>query len=575
MASADLSLSGLASGFDWKTVVDQLTQIERTPQARLAADQDTLKLRNSAYQSIQSQMSNLRARITTLSSPDLFNKRASITSDPAVDTATAGTGSAVGSYVVNVTRLSKAAIQQGSSDVGGNLSATSDVSGLVLKNAGFATAISAGTFTVNGKAVTIADGDTLQQVFDKIDAATTGTVTGAYDPVTDRISLNSSGALILGSSTDTSNFLQAAKLYNTPGGTGPVTSATKLGSVRQNTPLVSSNFASPIVGGTPVTGGTTGSFKINGVEIAYNTAVDKASDVLKRINDSAAGVLASYDVANDRFILANKGGGDVGISLQNVSGNFLAATGLSGGGLVRGQDMEYSINDGPTLRSRGGSITEESSGIPGLVVNVVREGKVTIGVNSDTSAISTAINDFISEYNTTQTLIDSRTASTTDSSGKVSASVLAGDADTTNIASQLRKISYGDVSGLSGVLNRLEKLGISTNGQDNKLTLSDPAKLNAALANSLADVRDFFTNSTSGLATKLQKYMDSVIGDDGSLVKKQKLLTDQSATIDQQIADMERTVQVKHDQLTAGFIAMETAQSFINQQLAYLQKTFK
>lgn len=33
----DLGLSGLASGFDWKTVVDQnsFVQVERTPQVRM------------------------------------------------------------------------------------------------------------------------------------------------------------------------------------------------------------------------------------------------------------------------------------------------------------------------------------------------------------------------------------------------------------------------------------------------------------------------------------------------------------------------------------------------------------
>ncbi len=569
MPSVDLSLSGLASGFDWKTVVDQLTQLERTPQTRLRSDQDAIARRASAYQSVQTQVANLRARISALNSPDLFNSRTSSSSDSAVATASAGTGAAVGTYGVNVTRVSKPAVQRGVSDVGSGLSATNDVSALVLKDAGFATAVSSGNITINGKVVAIDGTDTLQQVFDKISTATSGEVTGSYDATQDKITLTSSGALILGSSTDTSNFLQVAKLYNNPSGTGSVTSASKLGSVRQNNFLSSANFA------TPVTDGGAGKFKINGVEISFTAATDKASDVIKRINDSSAGVMASYDVVNDRFVLSNKKSGDVGISLEDVSGNFLAATGLAGGSLVRGQDMEFSINGGPALTARGNTITEDDSGIPGLIVNVVKEGATTIGVLSDSSKIKSAINDFIAEYNTTQTLIDNRTASTIDAAGKVSTSVLAGESDAADIGSRLRRLTYGDVEGLSGVLNRLEKLGITTNGQDNKLSLSDPAKLDSAMATNLTDVRDFFTNATNGLGTKLVKYLDTVVGDEGALTKKQKLFTDQTASIDRQIADQERMVQVRRQQLIDGFVAMERAQSLSNAQLSYLQKTFK
>ena len=49
---------------------------------------------------------------------------------------------------------------------------------------------------------------------------------------------------------------------------------------------------------------------------------------MNNINDSAAGVSASYDPINNRFVLANNTTGDVGISMQDVTGNFLAATGL-------------------------------------------------------------------------------------------------------------------------------------------------------------------------------------------------------------------------------------------------------
>ena len=58
---------------------------------------------------------------------------------------------------------------------------------------------------------------------------------------------------------------------------------------------------------------------------------------MNNINESAAGVTASYDPVNNKFVLANNTTGDVGISMQDVTGNFLAATGLAGGTLRHGK----------------------------------------------------------------------------------------------------------------------------------------------------------------------------------------------------------------------------------------------
>ncbi|HWI58354.1 MAG TPA: flagellar filament capping protein FliD, partial [Bacillota bacterium] len=64
------------------------------------------------------------------------------------------------------------------------------------------------------------------------------------------------------------------------------------------------------------------------------------------------------------------------------------------------------------------------------------------------------------------------------------------------------------------------------------------------------------------------------IGTDGSLIAHQNSLTKQSASIDGQIAALEKSIQAEQARMTKEFVAMETAQAKINQQLAYLTKTF-
>lgn len=562
----DLGVAGLASGFDWKALVDQLSEVERQPQSRLLADQNRLEQRNNAYGSIKTQLDVLLNRVKALTDGTLFGSRAATVSDTAAATATVSAGTPLGSYAFNVTQLATSAAQRGAANAGAALSTTDDVSGLLLSEAGFSTAVSGGTFTVNGKQVTITTGDSLQGVFDAISTATAGDVVASYSSVDDTITLTSgSGEIILGSATDTSNFLQAARLQNN--GTGTTGSTSSLGTVRTGVTLANANLA------TAITGGGAGEFKINGVSISFDTASDSLGNVLDRINESAAGVSASYDSVNDRFVLTNKTTGDVGIALEDVTGNFLAATRLSAGSIERGKNLLYTVNGGGQLTSQSNSITEASSGITGLSVTALDEGATfDVVVASDTAKIKTAITDFITDYNKAQSVIDTQTASTTDSKGKVTAGLLANERDPFDIASGLRSRAFGQLTGLTGVFDALADLGISTSGDNNSLTLSDGSALDDALANNLTSVSELFTNSTNGLAVQLGTFLENTVSDEGSLVEKQSTLTSQAGAIDVDIENLERVVQQNRQRMIDSFIAMETIQQRVNQQLQFLQK---
>jgi flagellar hook-associated protein 2 len=562
----DLGVAGLASGFDWKALVDQLSEVERQPQTRLLSDQNKLEQRNNAYGSIKTQLEVLMNRVKALTDGTLFGSRAATVSDTAAASATVSAGTPLGSYAFNVTQLATSAAQRGAANAGAALSATDDVSGLLLSEAGFSTAVSGGTFTVNGKQITITTGDSLQGVFDAISTATAGDVVASYSSVDDTITLTSgSGEIILGSATDTSNFLQAARLRNN--GTGTIESTSSLGTVRTGVTLANANLA------TAITGGGAGEFKINGVSISFDTASDSISNVLDRINESAAGVSASYDSVNDRFVLTNKTTGDVGIAMEDVTGNFLAATRLSAGSIERGKNLLYTVNGGGQLTSQSNIITEASSGITGLSVTALDEGATfDVVVASDTAKIKTAITDFITDYNKAQSVIDTQTASTTDSKGKVTAGLLANERDPFDIASGLRSRAFGQLTGLTGVFDSLADLGISTSGDNNSLTLSDETALDDALANNLTSVSELFTNSTNGLAVQLGTFLENTVGDEGSLVEKQSTLTSQSGAIDVDIENLERVVQQNRQRMIDSFIAMETIQQRANQQLQFLQK---
>jgi flagellar hook-associated protein 2 len=410
--------------------------------------------------------------------------------------------------------------------------------------------------------------DTLQDVFDKIAAATGGQVTAGYDAVSDRIILTSSSEIVLGSASDTSNFLQVARLYNN--GTSTVASAGALGAVRLDATLAHANFATPITDG----GSGTGEFRINGVSITYNATTDTLATVLERINQSSAGVYATYDALSDRIVLTNKSTGDIGIALEDVTGNFLAAAGLTGGSLQRGQNLLFRVNGGDTLTSTSNTISATSSGLAGLTLTALGEGTTTVTVERDTDPVKQAIRRFLEAYNKVQALLDDYTSSTTDANGVVRAGVLAGESDANEIASRLRNLVYQQVSGFAPVADHLADLGITTSGEDNKLRLSDEAALDNLLRNDPGAVQRLLTDESRGVAVRLQAYLERLVGDDGTLIRKQTTLARQSSDIDAQIREMERLVQANRQRMIEAFTAMEQAQARINQQLQYLLRTF-
>ena len=98
MAGIELGLSGLASGFDWRSMVDQLTEVDRAPQRLLQTEQALIARRNSAYSVIQSQLTTLQSKVSALKDGSLFDTRAANSTNTDIASATASSASAVGSY---------------------------------------------------------------------------------------------------------------------------------------------------------------------------------------------------------------------------------------------------------------------------------------------------------------------------------------------------------------------------------------------------------------------------------------------------------------------------------------------
>lgn len=573
---SSLAITGLASGMDWATIVTELANAERAPETQWESEQNTISNELSAYSTITSDLTTLQNDAETLVDPSFFKSVTASSSDTTVASATVDSGAPTGQYTFDISQLATAAQLNGTSLVSQVLDPGGDPSSVTVGAAGFSTPVTAGTFTVDGAQVTVATTDSLQDVFNAIATATDNKVAASYDQTTDKITLQSSdgSAITLGSGTDSSNFLQVAQLYNDNGGstenTGTVVSASALGRVNTSATIASSDLKTAVTGDS----NGDGQFEINGVTFSYNVNDDSIQDILNNINESTAGVTAAYDSIDNRFTLTNASTGDVGIAMKDVSGNFLAATGLSSGTLQHGQNLVYTLNGGSQqIESQSNTISDTSSGILGLTVTAAATGTAAVSVTPDITTISNTIAQFVTDYNTVQSYISSEeTVTTSSDGGTTTPGTLTGDSNTSDIATGLRSVmsAVENITGTSGTVTQLGDIGFQTNGNDNTIALTDSTTLTSALQNNLSDVAALFSDSTNGLATQMNNFINATIGANGTLPSRTADLSQQSDDITTQISNLETKISNDSSQWDSEFQNMETAESQTNAELTYI-----
>jgi flagellar hook-associated protein 2 len=568
-----LALSGLASGFDWQSIVDQLIEVSRTPQNRMRAEKSQLASKTSALNEIKGLVTTFKSSLEGLGSENTVLKRSATFASTTTDwAATATQDTPIGQYVFELTQKATSAKLEGTTGVAGSGVPGGDPSTASLASLNVGRTLTAGTFTVNGEVITISStANTLQSVLDDIQTAlqvSDPTATVNYNAGTDQIELSSGSQIQLGAANDTSNFLQAMKL-STGGNAGVVASSSALGAISLTNPISSANFSSGI---------GDGSFDVNGVTISYTTG-DSVQSVLNQINASSAGVNASYDYGAGKFVLTNKTTGDVGIFVTNDTGGLAGAMGFSGGVFTSGTDAEFTINGGSTLTSRSNVLDETAHGIAGLSITATTENDPqTVTISSDSEATKSSLNDFIAKYNAVQAAIEKYTK--VDVSGdKVSAAILAGNRELADISRYMRRLLYEDNAALTGSVKRLSDMGVNFAGIENTISITDSAKLDSILADSADDVIDYFNNASGGLVTRMEEYLENLLSTSSSSPGTFKTQTDsndrQSKSLDKQIEVFERQLESQRSLLETSFIAMEKAQSMYQQQGSYLANAFK
>ncbi|HEY9155901.1 MAG TPA: flagellar filament capping protein FliD, partial [Opitutaceae bacterium] len=163
----------------------------------------------------------------------------------------------------------------------------------------------------------------------------------------------------------------------------------------------------------------------------------------------------------------------------------------------------------------------------------------------------------------------------TAANGSVTTSLLSDDREFQSWGSTLRTKVFSSVNS-SGSIDSIDALGIGFAGGSDQLSVIDSTKLQAALQSNPTGVAAFFGNATTGFASQISQYADTILGTGsggtGLLKAQQTMLTNTNKSIDQQIATLQQQINAEQARLTSSFQAMESAESTIQSQAAALTK---
>jgi flagellar hook-associated protein 2 len=283
MALSTNLISGLSSGFDWRSMIDELMKIERRPIDLMTNRKTELQSKLSEWQTFNSKLLALKSAAAALKDPESFSlysttlsssnsevSASRLLSVSATESASLGSYSVVISNLATAQKLSSNAFSSASSPLGDDY---------------------AGDIVINGRAIAVSASDTLKSLRDKINDANSGSnatgVTAAivsYAGGDHRLILTSDTTGVAGIGLQNGSAANLTELFGWKDGDAtlknPIT-----GGARSDLFSGSTQSIQSLLG---LSAPQSGTVRISGEDISIDLATDSLESIKNKIN--AAGI---------------------------------------------------------------------------------------------------------------------------------------------------------------------------------------------------------------------------------------------------------------------------------------------
>lgn len=330
---------------------------------------------------------------------------------------------------------------------------------------------------------------------------------------------------------------------------------------------------------------------------ATNSSLGSIRDAINAANAGVTAKVVAVDSAGTQFklsITSNTTGaaGSLRITAMDASGTPLTnntdiAKFSYDPSKAAGSGNEYTVAAAAQdahLQVDGVDIYRNSNvigdAISGVNLTVSKIGSSSLTVAADNTSIQTALQSFVTAYNSTVSL--GRQMSLYDSTNKTSG-ILTGDSAARNLLSQLSGMIGLTGPSSSSSLKRLSDIGIAIQ-KDGSLSL-DTFKLQSALSSSRSDVTSLLSStdtssSSKGLAVQLSSRLDTILSSNGLLSSSSSglqsqisLLEKRRTEIQTRLTQVQANYQKQFTALDTMVASMQQTSSYLTNQLAAISKS--
>ncbi|MBO0992208.1 flagellar filament capping protein FliD [Bacillus sp. SD088] len=348
-------------------------------------------------------------------------------------------------------------------------------------------------------------------------------------------------------------------------------------------------------------------------ETIFMTGTDTLNSVIRKVNESSAGVTMFYDSFTDRVTLTRKETGkfgEDGTGDISVTGAFMEdILNFKDAELQDGQNAKFTINGLTTERS---SNTFDMNGVTITLKQTFESDSAsgqqptTISVGNDSEQVLENIKEFVNQYNELIKEIGGKLNEerfrdykplTDDERDELSekqqekweemarSGLLKGDMVLSGVLSSMRMDMYSTVE-TNGIFKQLASIGIKTTAnylEGGKLEI-DEAKLKEALEEDPESVENLFRGNDSeagkGIVHRLYDTVDASMkkvqekAGRATSTNQQFTLGRELINVDKSIDRFEERLKMTENRYWRQFTAMERAIQQANQQSAYLMQQF-
>ena len=309
------------------------------------------------------------------------------------------------------------------------------------------------------------------------------------------------------------------------------------------------------------------SFTVNGqTTTAINvTSTMSLTELAAAINNQGSGVVASVvnDGTNYKLVISSRqtgaaNGFTINDNLTNSAAAavaFAAGQSSTTGNSQNAQDAQFTVN-GFSITSSSNTIT---SAVPGVTLNLLKQGQATVGVTTDYSSLKSSLQTFISQYNSFRSFYDSQQKD-----------VLQGDPVMRESLGDLRTVLLTPNSN-GGVYKYLAEAGISLTSTG---TLQfDESKFEQAISSNPADLQKLLVGdgTNQGVFQSLQNALTNLDGSAGMIKTTRNGIATLLQGYTNRITDMQARLDQERQTLIKVYTAADQAISQLNAQSGAFQ----